>query len=230
MKRLLVLILLLNFSFLKAQNQEVLSSDRPGQALSSSVVGNHVFQIQTGIDFSNENSNFLPSSYFRYGLSERFEINSGFIFSGSNFAENLSSLSIGARYLVSNSNNKMQSSFQFSYDVKAEENSGQLVYILGSSFNEKLSYTANLGINFTDNLSLANTFYIFNITYSINNKIGLFAENFGTLFTSNYHFNYDTGVYYLLNNNFQLDAVIGDNDGFFIGAGFTWRVQPKNNY
>ena len=227
MKRLLVLILLLNFSFLKAQNQEVLSSDRPGQALSSSVVGNHVFQIQTGIDFSNENLNFLPSSYFRYGLSKRLEVNSGFNFSGSNFAENLSSLSIGARYLVSNSNNKMQSSFQFSYDVKAEENSGQLVYILGSSFNEKLSYTANLGINFTDNLSLANTFYIFNITYSINNKIGLFAENFGTLFTSNYHFNYDTGVYYLLNNNFQLDAVIGDNDGFFIGAGFTWRVQPK---
>lgn len=45
MKRLLVLILLLNFSFVKAQNQEVLSSDRPGQALSSSVVGNHVFQI-----------------------------------------------------------------------------------------------------------------------------------------------------------------------------------------
>ena len=63
MKRLLVLILLLNFSFVKAQNQEILSSDRPGQALSSSVVGNHVFQIQTGIDFSNENSIFLPSSY-----------------------------------------------------------------------------------------------------------------------------------------------------------------------
>ena len=227
MKRLLVLILLLNFSFVKAQNQEILSSDRPGQALSSSVVGNHVFQIQTGIDFSNENSIFLPSSYFRYGLSERFEINSGFIFSGSNFAENLSSLSIGARYLVSNSNNKMQSSFQFSYDFKAEENIGQLVYILGSSFNEKLSYTANLGINFTDNLSLANTFYVFNVTYSINNKIGLFAENFGALFTSNYQFNFDTGVYYLLNNNFQLDTVIGDNDGFFIGAGFTWRVQPK---
>ena len=121
----------------------------------------------------------------------------------------------------------MQSSFQFSYDFKAEENSGKLVYILGSSFNEKLSYTANLGINFTDNLSLANTFYVFNITYSINNKIGLFAENFGALFTSNYQFNYDTGVYYLLNNNFQLDTVIGDNNGFFIGAGFTWRVQPK---
>ncbi|QOD61739.1 transporter [Polaribacter haliotis] len=227
MKKLFLCILLLSATIANAQFTETLSSDRPGQALSSNTVGKNVFQIQAGIDFSENNSEFFPNSYFRYGLSEKLELNSGIILSGNKFANEIASFSIGARYNLSDVNSKYASTLQFSHDFGATNSNSQLTYILASSLSEKLSYTVNLGINFDNNFGLNNGIYVFNLSYVINSKMGVFLEPFGNFLNNSYQFNIDSGVYYLLNNNFQIDALIGDNNGLFIGAGFTWRIPTK---
>ena len=227
MKKLFFFILILTASVAKAQFTEVLTSDRPGQAFSANTVGKNVFQVQTGIDFFDNNSQFYPNSYFRYGLSEKFEINSGIILSGSKFANEIASFSVGARYNLSDIDSKFTSTLQFSHDFGATNNNSQLTYILASSLSEKLSYTVNLGINFDNDFAVNNGIYVANLSYGINSKMGIFLETFGNFLNTGFQLNIDTGMYYLLNNNFQIDALVGDNDGLFLGAGFTWRIPAK---
>ncbi|WP_155810395.1 hypothetical protein [Polaribacter sp. Hel_I_88] len=224
MKKIVFLCFVLFSITVKAQFTESLASDRPGQALSVNTVGKNVFQNQTGIDFFENNSLYVPSSFFRFGLSEKLELNSGFILSGENFASDLASFTIGARYLLSNVDSNSKSSLQLSYDFGADAKNTQLTYIFGSSFTDKLSYTANLGINVNDDFNTNNALYVFNMAYSLNTKMGVFVETFGTFLNNTDQINFDAGYYYLINTNFQLDALIGENDGLFVGAGFTWRV------
>ncbi|TXD46409.1 transporter [Polaribacter sp. IC073] len=227
MKKLLFIALVLTATMASAQYTEYLASDRPGQALSSSTVGEKVFQVQTGIDFTESTSEFYPSSYFRYGFSERFEVNSGFVLSGDTFGGDLESFTVGARYNLSKKENKVQSSLQLSHDLGSSISSTQLIYILSSSFSEKLGYTVNLGLHLNDNLGFDNGIYIFNLSYAFNDKVGVFAETYGTFSNNSFQMNFDAGVYYLLNNNLQLDALIGKNEGFFGGAGVTWRIPTQ---
>ena len=223
MKKVLFIALVLTATMTSAQYTTYLTSDRPGQALSSSTVGKKVFQIQAGIDFTSE---FYPNSYFRYGFSERFEVNSGFVLSGDSFGNDLESFTVGARYNLSKKDNKVQSSLQLSHDLGSTISNTQLIYILSSSL-EKLGYTVNLGLNLNDNFGFDNGVYIFNLSYAFNDKVGVFAETYGTFLNDSFQMNLDTGVYYLLNNNLQLDVLIGRNEGFFAGAGVTWRVLPQ---
>lgn len=227
MKKFLSFVVFLVSIVANAQFSETLSSDRPGQALSGSTVGKNVFQIQSGIDFFESSSNFFPSSYFRYGFSEKFELNAGFVLSGHSFGNDLESFTIGARYRLNEITSKYQSSLQFSYDISSTAPIHSITYILGSSFSEKWSYTANFGVHFRNDFALDNFIYVFNLSYAINNKMGVFLEPFGTFKSGDLKVNLDAGVYYLLNNNLQLDALVGENDGLFVGAGVTWRIPSR---
>jgi hypothetical protein len=117
---------------------------------------------------------------------------------------------------------------QLSYDFGAVNQNTQLTYIYGNSFSEKIAYTINLGINIADTFEVNNAIYVLNLTYALNHKMGFFTESFGTFLNSTSQLNFDAGYYYLLNNNVQLDVLIGENKGFFFGAGVTWRVPPKS--
>lgn len=224
MKKLVFLVFIFVASVANAQFTETLSSDRPGQALSVNTVGKNVFQIQAGFDFPLNNISFTPSSYFRYGLSERLELNSGILFSDS---DDVRSLTIGARYSLTKNNSSTSSSIQASYDIGGDEKNTQVVYIFSSNFNDKLSYTANLGFNVNEDFGDLSGLYVFNLSYAINTKVGVFAETFGTFLNSGFELNLDTGVYYLLNNNLQLDALLGYNNDLFASIGVTWRLPSK---
>ena len=228
MKNLLFFLFLLSSKIGCAQFAEILSSDRPGQALSVNTVGKNVFQTQAGMDFFDNTSYFHPNSFFRYGFSEKFELNAGFILSGSSSERDLESFTIGVRYLLSKLDSNSKSSLQLSYDFGAVNKNIQLNYIYGNSFSEKLSYTVNLGINMGDVFEVNSAIYVLNFAYALNNKMGVFVESFGTFLNSTSQLNFDAGYYYLLNNNLQLDALIGENNGPFLGAGVTWRIPPKN--
>ena len=230
MKKLILIAFLLSISIINAQFTEVLSSDRPGQALSVNTVGKNVFQIQAGIDyFDTTSASIYPSSYFRYGISEKFELNSSFILSGINIGDDLESVTIGARYQMSKLESELKSSLQFSYDFSEQNESSQLTYNLGGSFTNSFGYTVNLGLNLDEDFSLNTGIYAFNFSYALNDKFGVFLEPFGTFLKSDFQLNIDTGFYYVLNNNFQIDFQIGESDGLFLGTGITWRVPFKRN-
>ena len=88
---------------LMAQTSEVITSDRPGQAMSNSVVGTKVFQIQSGVTFSKQDSNedFMEDNTLRYGLSESFEVNTAFSYRINNeLGSGFDNLMLGARYNI----------------------------------------------------------------------------------------------------------------------------------
>lgn len=228
MKNLLFFFLLFfTLKNINAQYTETLTSDRPGQAFSVNTVGRNVFQVQAGVDYFDSSTYFYPSSFFRFGISEKLELNSGFIVSSNNLKNDLESFTIGARFLFSNIDSHLKSSIQFSYDVGAQNQNSQFTYILGGAFSDNFGYTLNLGINFDEKFSLNTGIYVFNFSYSFNDKIGFFIEPFGTFLNKGFQVNFDTGLYYIINNNLQLDAQIGANEGFFVGTGVTWRIPIK---
>lgn len=78
----LVIILVLS-SFLFAQNDEPLVTDRPDATESAVTVGNGTFQIETGFVLEKYESSFgsisetnynIASTLFRYGIGEDFEV------------------------------------------------------------------------------------------------------------------------------------------------------------
>ncbi len=210
-----------------AQNESSLSSDRPGQALSSNLVGNTVFQIQPGVDFLNTSDVFLLNSYFRYGISNSVELNSGIAYTAQNGNNQLSTFSLGSRIRLNKVESRFSSALQLSLNLPIDniEFGSQVIYTLSSNFTEKLSWTVNLGANFDENFTTTGL-YVFNITYAIHENFGVFLESFGQIDNA-LSLSFDTGFYYLVHNNFQLDFQIGDNDGLFLGAGFTYRFLPK---
>lgn len=224
MKRIVSILLVLTSISVQGQFTETLTSDRPGQALSSNTVGKNVFQIQAGLDFLDNATNFYPNSYFRYGLSERFEVNSGFVLPDNK----LENVLIGVRYALNASRSKFKSALQYSFDVGPNQSNSQLIYSLGSSFSDNFSYTLNVGFNFRKDFSVNNGIYVINLSYAITNKIGVFIEPFGSFLNGNLQSNIDSGFYYLLNNNLQIDALFGENNGFFAGVGLTWRILTKS--
>ncbi len=227
MKKLLLSILILSSTIAGAQVSESLSSDRPGQALSTNVVGNKVFQIQPGIDYFKNSSTYLPNSYFRYGISDRVELNSGLAYAFGNGKIKLAGFNFGTRISLNKKENSISSALQVSINIPVENlNFGtQAIYTIAGSFSDKLGWTANLGANFDKDFN-ASGFYVFNLSYSISEKTGIFFEPFGTLGNAS-DFAFDTGFYYLVNNNFQLDFLVGDNSGLFLGFGATIRILPK---
>lgn len=227
MKNILLILCLFFLSKINAQINESLSSDRPGQAISTSIVGKNVFQIQPGIDYFNKPEVFLPNSYFRFGLSDKIELNSGLIYSLNNGVNNLESFTLGTRIRLNKIESKTTSAVQVSFNLPLDnlEFSTQAIYTISSNFSDKLSWTANLGATFDKDFE-ATGLYVLNLTHAINDVFGFFLESFGQL-SNNSNLAFDTGMYYLVNNNFQLDFLIGDNEGLFFGTGFTYRFLPK---
>jgi hypothetical protein len=77
---------------------------------------------------------------------------------------------------------------------------------------------------------------VINLSYNINNDVGVFIEEYS--FFSDYRpsHNIDLGVFYLVNKNLQLDLYTGTwifekqlpnytLNSFFVGAGFSYRIK-----
>lgn len=227
MKKVFLLITLLSSIFVFSQQNEVLSSDRPGQALSTNIVGNKVFQVQPGVDFFSSGAFFVPNSYFRYGISDKVELNANFAYStGGGFSE-ISGFDLGTRIAFNKNNDKVPSALQISVTAPIDnlEFGSQVVYTLGINLTNKIAFTGNLGVNFNNDFD-ATGLYIANFSYTISKNLGLFVESFRSA-ASNSNFAFDSGFYYLINNDFQLDLFAGDNNGFFLSLGATIRILPK---
>lgn len=240
MRRIIVLITLFICVNLSAQYTESISSGRPGQAVSPFAVGKYVFQMQTGVDFYNTSSDgvsgvnsYVPNNFFRYGVTERFELNSGLAYTFSKGFEELTSLSIGTRINLYEGNDKlppMGLQVSLNLPTNSEVSSKvlpQALFIFGDSLTENLGYTVNIGSSFDENFN-ATGIYVLNFSYSLNDKIGLFVEPYGTFTQTDFTIKFDGGISYLANNNLQLDFLTGygKNDGegeFMIGIGFSWR-------
>lgn len=240
MKRVFLILLLGIYTAMSGQYNKTISSGRPGQAISAFAVGKYVFQTQTGIDFYNTKAkglkgvnSYVPNSFFRYGVTERFELNSGLAYTFSDGVEELTSLSIGTRINLYKGSDKIPPmGLQVSFNLPTNSDVSskilpQALFIFGDSLTDKLGYTVNLGSSFDEEFD-ATGIYVLNFSYSLNDKVGLFIEPYGTFTKKSFFIKFDGGISYLVNNNFQLDFLTGygknyNVNEFMVGAGFSWR-------
>ncbi len=215
----------------------------------------------------SEAQSWIFNNVIRLGLTEKFEINAALDYSfidistGSDFelaggtSDLFTAFDLGARYNILEGTNGGPAwclQARASFTELVQENAGNNVEIgvkivssLVQSLNRYQSVTVNLTTNTFDDLG-----YTLNYALSITPKFGWIIENYGNyIFSGQFEGSefltyFDTGFWYLLNNNTLLDVQAGfgnnqvnsindnssiilvtnDVKSFFVGAGISWRI------
>lgn len=245
---------------LMAQYSETIQTSRPGQAFVPFTTGKNTFQVQAGGNYTQLESRMSSKmsgfqSYgttFRYGVLENLELRTGLTYSynriltsESGYADfsGLSLMSIGGRYNLAKG-----SGADPSFGVQGEvllpfgtadfmnNPSGlRVMFIHSQQITELFQITTNLGASTVGKIENLETQYVINLAFPIGKKWGGFIENYGQirgLLANNVDFDtrWDTGVGFLVNNDFQLDASVGVGLNekifdWFIDAGISWRIR-----
>ena len=259
MKRihLTLFLTLAGIMHLNAQYSETIQTSRPGQAFVPFSVGQHMFQVQSGLTYSgfddsdnNRDGNSTDfNALLRYGLLEDFEIRTAFnINSSTTNLENgsdsdlggLSAMSIGVRYnIISGEGNKPSFGFQTDLglnwvdeDFNPEDIAPKITLIHSQNLSEKIGLTTNWALSWDGNDNATTGNYVINIAFPLGDKLGGFIENYGSIDNGKITHRWDTGLGYLINNNLLIDCSIGygKNDGlsdWFVDAGISWRTKLK---
>lgn len=251
-----LLFLLLSGGFTYGQYNETIRTARPGQAVGPFTTGKYVFQVQSGLThggFDNGPANSgnyqeLTNS-IRYGLLESFEIRTAFRLrsdrleiANSEQAKfgGLSFWNVGVRYNIVNGEG-YSPSFGFQTDIKlnwidksykSSEIAPRFLLIHGQKLSETFRLTTNWGISWNGNNNDPLGQYVINISFPIGDKLGGFIENYGQLDNGTLIAKWDTGIGYLVHNDFQVDISGGyskneNMSDWFIDAGISWRIKVK---
>ncbi len=250
----LPLLLLLCFPFrLSAQTATVIRTDRPGQAIVPYTVGKNFFQIQSGIEKSSyshagtQNKKFNLDSTLKWGLSEKLELNTSVVYQQHGLIQNAtdshrgwSDLQAGFRYNLISTHKGLVPALGLQLRIHTDlveslyHKNRMTPSLMISSHHEVISlisWTNNLGLSYADGFDHSLSYsYVSNISFPITESFGSFVEVFGQIQDQKISFNADTGLAYLLTNNFQWDASVGygDNDQtifYFFSTGLSYRAD-----
>ena len=244
-KLLIFIVLAFILSHYKIFAQELVT-DRPDQTESSVTVPIRSLQIEGGLSFASlkENSinikeTLLPTVLFRYGLSKGIELR---LVAQNEKLKNdtlkihgLSDLEIGTKIqLLKKENIKTEIAFLAHVIVptgKKELTNGKAGVVSKLAFSYPASNVVETGCNIGysnfgfDDGSLT---YSLVTGFSITDKISAYIEPFGEYFNfRNFYINADTGITYLLRENFQLDISFGTGLNYkmnYLAFGFSWRI------
>lgn len=204
-----------------------IEADRPDQTETPAIVPKGMIQVESGFSFQKKGSNnysyTLPSTLWKYGVNENFELRLiTEIISEKNYNEKqngLLPLFIGFKVNLSEEKGiipkisliahiglpKMASS-----NYKTEYLTPEFRFTMQHSLSEKWSLGYNIGAEW-DGLTPKPTFvYTLTTGYSIDEKLGSYIELFGFA-TQNKKTNHnlDGGLTYLITNNFMVDLSSG---------------------
>lgn len=114
-------------------------------------------------------------------------------------------------------------------DYKDEKLSPKGAILLQNDFTDRLVLITNLVADRigTNNRNYS---YILTLTYAMNQRWSIFAENQGDFYKYKNDFQVGTGLAYLYSNNLQFDGSIrantnSDESSFIVGLGATWRLD-----
>jgi hypothetical protein len=115
-------------------------------------------------------------------------------------------------------------------DYKAANLAPRIMLIHAQKLTDKLGLTTNWVVAWTGNNTDPAFNYTLNLSFPLGEKLGSFIENYGTVFYGDFDNKWDTGLSYLINDNFLLDMSVGygKNDGvssWFADAGVSWRIK-----
>jgi hypothetical protein len=238
------------------QYNETIRTGRPGQAIGPFVVGTGIFQLQSGMEYSE---NKLPlgstttasdiGSVFRYGTSDFFEVNAALNYSEQKTSNDVfssqlngwSQMELGVRTNILNSKTNFPSiGLQYrvklpsvSPDFQSRQLASKATLATGQRLCKGVGLNTNWGINWNGNNGDANGFYVLSFSLSLTEKWGIVAEHYGEFDDRDINGKVDGGFSYLVNNDLQLDLLGGwgslgvDDENFFAGIGVSVRTKKK---
>lgn len=245
-KNILIVCLILFVNTIYAQK---IVTDRPDQTESSSVVSKGSLQIESGLllgfsdmDGLSVRTILAPTTLFRLGIIKGVELRivsqfeSNKIKNSSLRSSGISDIELGAKIGVlqkESVNTQIALISHLIVPTGSEELSNDKFGTINKiAFSHEVNDKVGLGYNvgydyfgkgdgdFTYSLALG---------YGLTSKVGLYIETYGEVSDMDKHFsNMDTGLTYLLKDNFQLDFSFGTGINHtmnYIAVGFSWNIR-----
>jgi hypothetical protein len=226
-------------------------TDRPNQTESSSTVEKSTLQIEAGfqIGFEGDHSNAIeqlltPTTLFRQGISERFELRILSQIEQIRFQEKItkgiSDLEIGTKIQLYR---KAQSRTQIAWlshlrlptgsDGLTDRSFGTINKLsISHEINEFMAVGYNIGYNYFG-LDRGDLTYSAALGFSLNSHVSIYVEPYGML--SNFKepvVNFDAGFTYLVHDNLQFDFSFGTgiSDRMnYVSIGCSWKIINDRN-
>jgi len=221
-----IVILLYSFTL----SAQTIVTDRPDQTESSSTVPRRSIQIETGIllGFSNdglvkEQQLLVPSTLFRYGLTKGIEIRLVSQFESvknkttTEKVNGISDLEIGTKFQILQKE-EVNTEIAFlshlilptgSKNVTLDKYATINKLSISHTINDKVGIGYNVGYNYFGE-GQGDFTYSLAFAIGITDKVGIYFEPYGDVINFKEHeSNFDTGITYLINPNFQLDLSFG---------------------
>ena len=250
MKRIGLVLLVAFGGFVQAQT---IVSDRPTQAVSSTVIPKGSLQTETGISVAFTPSGtktgtkiLAPTSLFRYGLSEYFELRllTQFVSRKSpldaNRTSGMDDLQIGTKIRLLDKEDDPTTvalnvhvaiptgSRGISSDIYRGVTNLSVSHVLADNVN--LVYNAGFNYYTSKNGDLT---YAIALDVGVNDKVRFFIEPYGQ-YTSllTYEASFDAGLTYLIKDNLKLDFSYGSGLNHkmnFMSVGFSWSTAQKKD-
>ena len=235
-------------AFLSAQN---IITDRPDQTESAVTLEKGRLQIESGILTQTEgdgneklNTLVIPTNLFRYGISKKVELRLVVQLDGIQTKDDnayqfaLASVELGAKIVLNQTEDPTVQFALLSHLVLPKDNwsqfSNQLGFLnrisIAHNINQKTSIGYNLGYNHYA-YGEGNFIYTVAIGHSLSEKLSIYVEPYGSVFTDLIPLsNFDFGMAYLVNSNIQLDLSFGlglNNTMNYQSLGISWRQKAK---
>jgi len=222
-------------------------TDRPDQTESSYSVGNGNLQLETGVlisfDGETQNSNrqiLAPTNLFRYGVSKILEIRVlnqyETIDNESLSTTGISDLEVGTKIQLFNPDDKNTAidflshliipsgSKELSNDQFGTINKLSISHVI----NDNVEIGYNVGYNYYG-LDQGDLTYSVAFGISVNDQVGIYIEPYGEIVNfENPVSNFDAGLTFLANENFQYDFSFGtgiNNTMNYMSIGFSCLVN-----
>lgn len=220
-----------------------ISTDRPSVSFGTSIVTPGSFQLETGFQVDgagNETFTTYNTSLFRYGVNEFFEFRmSANVVEGSKTS--LTPVSFGFKSKLTEEKGILpELSFlgqvalpSGNNEFKTESAVPSFRVIANHSLSDSWSLGYNWGMDWTEGTSDATNAYTVILGTSFSDKLSWFVEVYGFIMKDTEDdLGIDSGLAYLLNDRWQIDAYggFGLTDGlsdWFTGAGISFVVGGR---
>ena len=247
MRYLTIYFFVLSTTFLHAQSEEPLSTDRPGEGTdAATVLGTGNLQVEAGLfrEWENQEDYTLlqyPTVLLRYGIVDRVEVrvSSGLFSDQTMTATGWAPVDVSTKVaLIEESQGWIPQTALLvgltlpqtgSTSAQSRFTQPHIVLLLNHSLTSWLGITTNLGAHWEDDSPETIYRYALSFDFSVSDRVGAFAEFYGDLpeaRASDHLFN--AGFTFLVNNDLQLDLAAGSAltrgaPDFYVGGGISAR-------
>jgi Putative MetA-pathway of phenol degradation len=251
MKNKIILLVFIFSNVFYAQEIKPLEADRPDQTETPAIVPKGMFQVETGFTFqknkSDSKTNSLPTTLWKYGVNENFELRliTEFVLEEENDSKTsgLTPVYVGFKVkLLDEKGIFPKTSFiahislpnLASKQYKTAFYAPEFRFVMQHSLTERVSLSYNLGAEW-DGFSAEPTFiytFIYTLTsgLSVTEKLGAYIELFGFApQNDSANHSFDGGFTYLINPNFMLDlssgvGITNNAPERYFALGFSFRI------